>query len=55
MFNYLMEWQEGIDAHPEVPIYVSIYEEMKLVSHLLSGVRTDLVWYFCSTIVQHVF
>ncbi|XP_059171752.1 sulfotransferase 1B1-like isoform X2 [Physella acuta] len=30
MFSYLLEWQEGIDAHPEVPIYVSMYEELKL-------------------------
>ncbi|XP_059171150.1 sulfotransferase 1E1-like [Physella acuta] len=30
LFTYLMDWQDGIDANPDVPFYTSVYEEMKL-------------------------
>ncbi|XP_059155025.1 sulfotransferase 1C4-like [Physella acuta] len=30
LFTYMMDWQEGIEAQPEVPFYTSVYEEMKL-------------------------
>ncbi|XP_059162473.1 sulfotransferase 1C4-like [Physella acuta] len=30
LFTYLMEWQDGIDANPDVPFYTSVYEDMKL-------------------------
>ncbi|CAL1534328.1 unnamed protein product [Lymnaea stagnalis] len=30
LFDYLMEWQKGIEAHPECPIYTSVFEDMKL-------------------------
>ncbi|XP_059171144.1 sulfotransferase 1E1-like isoform X3 [Physella acuta] len=30
MFTYLKDWQDGIDANPDVPIYRSVYEDMKL-------------------------
>ncbi|XP_059171161.1 sulfotransferase 1E1-like [Physella acuta] len=37
LFTYLMEWQDGIDANPDVPFYTSVYEDMKLVSGLFSN------------------
>ncbi|CAL1534495.1 unnamed protein product [Lymnaea stagnalis] len=30
LFDYLMEWQKGIEAHPDCPIYTSVFEDMKL-------------------------
>ncbi|XP_059171158.1 sulfotransferase 1E1-like [Physella acuta] len=30
LFTYLIHWQDGIDANPDVPIYKSVYEDVKL-------------------------
>ncbi|CAL1543635.1 unnamed protein product [Lymnaea stagnalis] len=30
LFDYLMEWQTGKEAHPDCPIFTSVYEDMKL-------------------------
>lgn len=35
-FDHLLDWEREIEAHPNLPVFVSSYEEMKRVSDRLS-------------------
>ncbi|KAH9492178.1 Sulfotransferase 1C4 [Bulinus truncatus] len=49
MFDHSMEWQNGIEANPDVPIYTSVYEDLladpvdgvKKINQFLATDRTD--------------